>query len=224
MNTPEKLAELEHALTKLSTFRTSSTTSIVLMLFGVVVIVGAVVFSASRLRPLENQADELRTESDTLKAQNAELAQQSEQLRAELASSRQKLESLQKLVDLVRLAVIASQARHYEEADAMFDKAIALDPSNGNIYAYKGHAQYRAEKYAKAIQTLEACSKNDDKNVWCHYNLALAYWANGNHDQAIAQVRRTLDLDPSFRDTFKGDFQFNPFKASPEYQKLVYGE
>jgi len=223
MNTQETFHDLEAALAKVSKFRASSFTSIALMVIGVGVIIAAVIFSIGRLRPLEEQADQLRAETAALKAQAAELTQQTEQLKSELAVARQKLGSVQKQADMVRLAVMDSQSRKYEEAIKSFDEAIALDPTNGNVYAYKGYAQYRSGHLAEALATFKTCSQMDDANLWCHYNSSLAYWKNGDHDQAVAEVRKTIELDPKFRDVFTNDVQFTPFKASAEYQKIIRG-
>jgi tetratricopeptide (TPR) repeat protein len=214
MKTEERILELETVLTKISTFRTSSATSIVLMFVGVAIIIGALLFSLLRLGPLERQADELSR-------QTAELTTQRDQLREELQTTKQKLENTVKQAEQARLGVMAVQARDYDRAIALFDEAIALDPTNANVYNYKGYALYRSGQATDAIDAFNACFQVDPWNVWCHYNLALAYWANGNKDLAIAEVRQTIELGPEFRDIFKKDVQFTQFKTSPEYRELI---
>ena len=223
MNTQETFHDLEAALSKISKFRTSSFTSIALMVVGVGVIVAAVIFSIGRLRPLEEQADQLRTETAALKTQSAELTQHAGQLKSELTVAQQKLGSVQKQTDIVRLAVMDSQSRRFDRAIKGFDEAIALDATNGNVYAYKGYAQLRSDPphLAQAIETFETCFEKDNSNIWCHYNGALAYWKNGNRDLAVAEVSKTLELDPDFRIVFEGDGQFGKFKSSAEYRQLL---
>jgi len=226
MNTQETFEDLEAALSKLSKFRASSFTSIALMVIGVGVIIAAVIFSVGRLRPLEEQADQLRTETAALKTQSAELTRETEQLKSELTAAQQKLGSVQKQADLVRIAVMNSQSRKYEEAIKSYDEAIALNPTNGNIYAYKGYALYQMNKPAdlqRAIETFKTCSQMDDANLWCHYNASLAYWRNGDRELAVAEVSKTIELDPKFREVFMIDPQFRPFETSAEYQKIMAG-
>lgn len=54
-----------------------------------------------------------------------------------------------------------------------------------------------------------------------HYNLALAYWADGQKTKAIDEIKTCLKLDPKYKDKIKDDTQFETFKSSKEYRALI---
>ena len=56
---------------------------------------------------------------------------------------------------------------------------------------------------------------------WHHYNLALALWDNGKHDEAIAQLQQVVTLEPSFKQTIAQDPQFHKFRSDPKFKALI---
>jgi tetratricopeptide (TPR) repeat protein len=72
-----------------------------------------------------------------------------------------------------------------------------------------------------AIESLEKSIKINPKYVEGHYNLALAYWANQDKKKAISEVKKVLELDPTYKAKIKDDVQFRLFKSSPWFNKLI---
>lgn len=91
-------------------------------------------------------------------------------------------------------------AQHYEGAIAHFQQAIELDPKMaraydnlGLCYFYQNHNQQAVESYTKAIE-LEATSPHP--SAWPHLNLAIALQFLNRLNEAEAQLRDALRLDP----------------------------
>ena len=110
---------------------------------------------------------------------------------------------------------------------------IDLDPQNPLTfqlmgYAYLHRAQQRPGVYPEdasmAVSNLERSVQLDPKYVWAAYNLSLAYWEIGEKEKAISTLRDLLEMEPSMRATIREDGQFDPLRASPEFQAEFGGD
>ena len=88
-----------------------------------------------------------------------------------------------------------------------FESAVRLDPTFARAYAglsfahwqnaFQGWAARDAETdraFAAAGQSLMA----DDRDPAAHWAMGRALWLRGGHDQAVAELERTIDLSPNF--------------------------
>ena len=107
------------------------------------------------------------------------------------------------------------------EAISFYSKAIALDSTNPAAYDLRGYIFFKKKDYSLALADLERSVKIDSQYVWGHYNLALAYWHSGRHDEAVAEVKRVIAIDPGFKHVMRTDKQFSVFITSAEFQKLI---
>jgi tetratricopeptide (TPR) repeat protein len=160
-----------------------------------------------QLAPLERRIDEKQKEIDD--KQKA------------IDGVNNQLENISKAAEHMRKGQIYVQARKYSEGIQEIDRAIEDDPTNPNAYNQQGYAYLRSGKYQEAVDSLNRSLEIDPNFVWGHYNLALAYWAQNQRDQAVKEVEAVLKIDPSFRDIIKSDGQFEKFKTSPDYVKLI---
>jgi tetratricopeptide (TPR) repeat protein len=123
----------------------------------------------------------------------------------------------------LRYSLAFRQKKEWARAIEECDKAIALDPESATAYSSKGYSQMRlgeeaGGQYEAAIKTLEyLTSKVDPHYPFGHYNLALAYWKNGQPAKAIAEAETVLKLDPSFCTTFQEDPSYGWFRQKREY-------
>lgn len=112
-------------------------------------------------------------------------------------------------------------AERFVEAVQEYDRAIEVDPDNLTAYNNKGYAFIRLGYFKEAIEPLKYAIDKDPSYIWGHYNLALAYWDQGERDKAVNEVAAVLKIDKHFRDIIKHDSQFEKFKISPAYLKLI---
>jgi tetratricopeptide (TPR) repeat protein len=173
-----------------------------------------VIVSSSQVFPLIQRKAELERELKSLRSEIEEQRKEIEQYNTQLKKTRDQS-------DIMREGLIDVQSRQYTDAIREFDKAIELDDLNPNAYNMKGYAQLRNGDIKGAVETLRHSIDMDPKYVWGHYNLALAYWALGDHSNAIKEVKSVLDIKPEFREVLMKDGQFSKFRSLPEYTHLL---
>lgn len=160
----------------------------------------------------------------TLRANERDLASQKlkidEQKKA-LEDARNQLRKTRAAIEYVRFGINSFQAGDYSDAIRAYDQAINLDPMNPVVFDLKGYALLRNNQIQEAVATLKHSIEIDPNYIWGHYNLALAYWAGGDHSSALAEIKQVLRIDPTFKDVIRKDVQFNKFNASPAYQDLM---
>ncbi len=132
---------------------------------------------------------------------------------------------------IIEGAQLASTGR-ISDAIARYTEAIQLNPESPVAHQLLGYAYLRRAQLKRgteptdlenAVQSLERAVQQDPEYVWASYNLALAYWEAGRHKDAIAAVRRVLEIDPSFREVIAKDAQFIRFRKSQEFRELLQG-
>jgi tetratricopeptide (TPR) repeat protein len=130
----------------------------------------------------------------------------------------------------------ASYARtSLNKAIQAYDSALSIIPESEQAHSLKAYALLRRGQIERSngqlekagadvkasIETFERGLTFDPKSAWGHYNLALAYWENGQQKEAVDQLRIVLDLDPTFRDVILSDGQFSKFRGNLEFKKLL---
>jgi tetratricopeptide (TPR) repeat protein len=108
-----------------------------------------------------------------------------------------------------------------DEAINFYSRSIALDSSNPAAYDLRGYVFFKKKDYSLAVTDLERSVRIDSQYVWGHYNLALAYWHSGRQNEAVAEVKRVIAIDPGFKHVVRTDKQFSAFNTSAEFQKLI---
>jgi tetratricopeptide (TPR) repeat protein len=164
------------------------------------------------------------------------VAAEEEQMR--LAEQQARL--AQELQDTIRLqteseralaegAQLAAKGRISDAID-LYNQAIKLNPASAVAhqllgYAYLRRAQLKPNSQpsdpGNAVQSLERALDLDPQYIWSAYNLALAYWQIGRQQDAIASVKRVLEIDPEFRSIIAADGQFARFRQSSEFRALL---
>ena len=90
-----------------------------------------------------------------------------------------------------------------------FERAIELDPTNSRPYAgmayclfrnvFDGFAEASDANGARIIEFAKRAVALDDADALAHHTLALSMlYFSGNHDLAIAEASRAVNLNPSF--------------------------
>jgi tetratricopeptide (TPR) repeat protein len=166
-----------------------------------VVIAGLLALTVWQTRKARRANAQISAKNTELNDKNQEIIKKNNELQAE---------------QHLRKGTALARKLRLDEAISEYDQAIALNPAIPEAYSYKGYALIRQKKYSEAISTLEGLTSRNPDYSWGHYNLALAYWNNGNNKQAIAESLKLLDMDASFCDTFRKDPAYKWVKTEPE--------
>jgi serine/threonine protein kinase/Flp pilus assembly protein TadD len=92
------------------------------------------------------------------------------------------------------------RAGELAQAEAAFDRALALDP--GDLWAYfcKGRCAFRCGRFEDAVVAFTACVTLAPRSAWCACNRGLAYAEMGRLDHALRDLDRAVALEPGLAD------------------------
>ncbi len=94
-------------------------------------------------------------------------------------------------------ASLAEQSRH-EEATAVYQRAIELDPDSAFPYNNLGNAYSNLGRDKEAIPVYQRAIELDPDSAFPHNGLGNAYDNLGRHEEAIAAYQKAIQLDPQF--------------------------
>jgi tetratricopeptide (TPR) repeat protein len=90
-------------------------------------------------------------------------------------------------------------AGRYEEAVQMAKKAIRLNPfTPGSFYRTLGWAYICTGSYEGAISAFKTALKLTPDDIFAHLPLSIAYSLSGREEEAHAEVKEALRIDPNF--------------------------
>ncbi len=92
-----------------------------------------------------------------------------------------------------------------EHAEEMFTSAISLNESHIHIYNRLGIALRKQKKHEKAIINYEKAIKIMPDDAALHYNLAKAFFFNGEETLSIEKLNKAFDLNPDLKADFGRD-------------------
>ena len=101
---------------------------------------------------------------------------------------------------LVNLAEVYHADGQLEPAKALFEKALALDPSLADAEAGLGEIALSQGDYAVAIRDLEAAIKLQPEATSLHYPLAMAYRKSGDVTDALVHLKEKGSVKPKVPD------------------------
>jgi tetratricopeptide (TPR) repeat protein len=90
--------------------------------------------------------------------------------------------------------------RTYDEAEAAYKRALALDPTLSNALTNLGNLEYRRDRVEEAESYYRRALACDPEQPEALYNLGFLSFERNEIDEAIALFREALDSDPSFAD------------------------
>jgi tetratricopeptide (TPR) repeat protein len=86
----------------------------------------------------------------------------------------------------------------YEEAIAMYDKAITLKPDNASYYYNKGIALRNLIRYIEAIAMYDKAIALKPEDARYYYNKGRALGSLNRYEEAIAMYDRAIALKPDY--------------------------
>lgn len=117
-------------------------------------------------------------------------------LRPETAKSRSRT-----AYDLyVRASALDEDPRSYDEAEALYKKAIELDPKLSIAYTNLGNIRFRRGDVQAAEDLYRRALEVDDRQPEAHYNLGYVMLERGHAARAVPYFQRAIQADPKFSD------------------------
>jgi tetratricopeptide (TPR) repeat protein len=99
----------------------------------------------------------------------------------------------------------------------------AFTPSNWERQA-PALVHFSTKDYDKAVEALEDLRVETPEDPGVLYNLACAESLRGNKEQALEHLRRSVAIDPSFRELAQKDSDFDAIREDPEFASAVAGQ
>jgi tetratricopeptide (TPR) repeat protein len=97
-----------------------------------------------------------------------------------------------------------AERQRFECANAAFRKALKLDPKSAKLNYFLGLGLYSAHQAEAAIAPLERSIQSEAKAIQPRILLATVFTALGRKDDALAQWRAALEIDPASTDALDG--------------------
>src|SRR5437660_847148 len=96
--------------------------------------------------------------------------------------------------------IYASRSENLEEALSLALGAQELAPDSPAILDTVGFVHYKRKEYSKAEPVLRRAAELGAKMAPIHYHLGMTYYRLGKQEDAIASLKRSLQLDGQFSD------------------------
>ena len=96
----------------------------------------------------------------------------------------------------VAQAILAYDARRYDEALSLLKEALAQDPNNVEALYYSGLVLMAQQKTEQAVEVLERARARAPRDQSILFLLGVAYFALERYDQAEAPLTQVLDERP----------------------------
>jgi tetratricopeptide (TPR) repeat protein len=100
----------------------------------------------------------------------------------------------------VNLAAALLDKGMIDEATALFERALRLNPRDSDAHNNLGAAYLHKNRTDRAIEEFEAALKIQPANAEAHNNLGTAYLRKGRADLASTQYNEALRLKPDYKD------------------------
>lgn len=94
-----------------------------------------------------------------------------------------------------RQGELGTALRHFREA-------ARLDPAAPRPLELIGDINYAMERYARSVESYQACLELDDRSAEVQYKLGLSLYRRGDPAAAIEPLRAAVELEPSFAEAY----------------------
>jgi len=96
--------------------------------------------------------------------------------------------------------IYASRSENLEEALSLALSAQGLAPNSSSVLDTVGFVHYQRKEYSKAEPVLRKAAELGARIAPIHYHLGMTYYRLGRKEDAIASLKRSLQLDVQFSD------------------------
>jgi tetratricopeptide (TPR) repeat protein len=125
-----------------------------------------------------------------------------------------------------RASALDEDPSTFDEAEALYQRAIDLDPQLAIAYTNLGNIRFRRGDEPGAVELYEQALAIDERQPEAHYNLGYVKLERGQAPSAVSHFERALESDPRFADA-----HFNlamaleqagePVRARPHWRRYL---
>lgn len=109
---------------------------------------------------------------------------------------------------------------NYEEGMKNIDKSLELNPDYGYARFNKALAYELYGKYDEALVWYDK-DLEIENYIWSYYGKASIYGRRGDVSNTVKYLKTAIDMSPEVKSIARGEKDFDPVKASKEFQNLV---
>jgi len=212
-----------HSEGELEKFRNHARAGAIMTVVGASIVTGSLIYSSFQFAALQKEKAQQERQLNAARAELSTLRAQVVQTQKALSDMQAQSRKVREAFTYLQLGIKKFFGRDFNGALPYYEKAIEVNPTNPVLFDLKGYSLLRAGRTHDAVAALEHAITLDPGYVWGHYNLALAYWAEGEKDQAVGEVRKAIEIDPALRKQIREDGQFSAFRESAEFRQLIHG-
>ncbi len=100
--------------------------------------------------------------------------------------------------EFIQLGLKQDRNHNYDEAIALFGKALEIDPSSAIAYAHRSESYLGKKDFTNALTDANKAIEIDPKNVIAHHHKGLILKEQGKYDEAIAAYNKAISLDKNY--------------------------
>lgn len=109
----------------------------------------------------------------------------------------------------------------FEEAFVALDKATTLDPSRSDVWGMKALALVKMGNFNDAVIAINKGIELDPENPSAIYNRACIYSLTGDKVNAIADLKKAISMNNSFREYARTDEDFKSLYNDEDFKQLT---
>ena len=99
-------------------------------------------------------------------------------------------------------ALLMDEKGDLKEAKELYLKAVQKEDTVADAYCNLGIIESKGGNYAKAVNYLTLCLKQDSRHYEAHFNLANIYGEAGNLDLAKLHYEIAIEIEPEFSNSY----------------------
>jgi len=108
-----------------------------------------------------------------------------------------------------------------EDALKALTQAVTVGPSSVDAWQFKARAEYELKQYDAAIASMSKAIAIMPDHADFVYGRAVVYAVKGNKANALADLKRAIQLKPSCKDEALKEEKLKPLANDPEFKKLT---
>lgn len=118
----------------------------------------------------------------------------------------------------------ASQETSQQNKIAAYDHILDLRPDDVEALSYKADAVLEMQEPLWAISLCQRALKLAPDNGHAHYQLACAYAEIGRWEDAVATLKKAIDISEAYRDDASVDPSFEQLRDHGSFKALIFPE